>query len=79
MSRARILVVFAIGFLARPFHAEQLTTEVQGALDRPLAARPAHREAERAERDGQQCKQRSHRQCESGSHRILRGRRGKFD
>lgn len=37
----------ADGFLARPFHAEQLTAEVQGALDRPLAARAAHREAAR--------------------------------
>ena len=37
----------ADGFLARPFHAEQLTAELQGALDRPLADRPAHREAER--------------------------------
>ncbi len=37
----------ADGFLARPFHNEQLTAELQGALDRPLAARPAHREAQR--------------------------------
>ncbi len=37
----------ADGFLARPFHAEQLSTELQGALDRPFADRPAHREAER--------------------------------
>lgn len=37
----------ADGFLAHPFHAEQLTAELQGALDRPLADRPAHREAER--------------------------------
>ena len=37
----------ADGFLARPFHAEQLSVELQGALDRPLAARPAHREAQR--------------------------------
>ena len=37
----------ADGFLARPFHTEQLSTEVQSALDRPLTDRPAHREAER--------------------------------
>jgi DNA-binding response OmpR family regulator len=37
----------ADGFLARPFHAEQLSSELQGALDRPLADRPTHREAER--------------------------------
>lgn len=37
----------ADGFLARPFHADQLSTELSGALDRPLAARPAHREAQR--------------------------------
>lgn len=35
------------GFLARPFHAEQLTVELQGALDRPFDHRVAHREAER--------------------------------
>jgi len=35
------------GFLARPFHADQLREELQGALDRPLAARAAHREAAR--------------------------------
>jgi DNA-binding response OmpR family regulator len=39
----------ADGFLARPFHAGQLSTELQGALDRPLAARAAHREAARNE------------------------------
>lgn len=37
----------ADGFLARPFHTEQLSTEVQSALDRPLTDRPAHRESER--------------------------------
>jgi DNA-binding response OmpR family regulator len=37
----------ADGFLARPFHADQLLEELQGALDRPLADRPAHREAAR--------------------------------
>jgi DNA-binding response OmpR family regulator len=37
----------ADGFLARPFHAEQLSAELQGALDRPFADRVAHREAER--------------------------------
>lgn len=37
----------ADGFLARPFHADQLSTELAGALDRPLAAREAHREAQR--------------------------------
>jgi DNA-binding response OmpR family regulator len=37
----------ADGFLARPFHAEQLAAELQGALERPLAARPAHRESAR--------------------------------
>jgi DNA-binding response OmpR family regulator len=35
------------GFLARPFHADQLATELQEALDRPLAGRQAHREAQR--------------------------------
>ena len=39
----------ADGFLARPFHAEQLSSELRGALDRPLAARAAHREAARNE------------------------------
>ena len=39
----------ADGFLARPFHAEQLSGELRGALERPLAARPAHREAARNE------------------------------
>ena len=39
----------ADGFLARPFHAEQLSTELRGALDRPLAARAAHRESARNE------------------------------
>ena len=39
----------ADGFLARPFHAEQLTAEVQAALDRPFAEREAHREAQREE------------------------------
>jgi DNA-binding response OmpR family regulator len=34
------------GFLARPFHADQLATELQGALDRPLADRQAHRDAQ---------------------------------
>jgi two-component system response regulator CpxR len=37
----------ADGFLARPFHAEQLATEVRGAIERPLAERAAHREAAR--------------------------------
>jgi DNA-binding response OmpR family regulator len=37
----------ADGFLARPFHADQLTEELQGALDRPLSERAAHREAAR--------------------------------
>ncbi len=36
----------ADGFLARPFHAEQLATELAGALDRPLADREAHRAAQ---------------------------------
>jgi DNA-binding response OmpR family regulator len=31
------------GFLARPFHADQLTEELQGALDRPFTARAAYR------------------------------------
>ena len=31
------------GFLARPFHAEQLSAELQGAIERPLVARAAHR------------------------------------
>lgn len=35
----------ADGFLARPFHAEQLTAELTAALERPLDARPAHRQA----------------------------------
>jgi DNA-binding response OmpR family regulator len=39
----------ADGFLARPFHAEQLSAELRSALDRPLAARAAHREAARNE------------------------------
>ena len=33
----------ADGFLARPFHAEQLTTELADAIARPLVARAAHR------------------------------------
>ena len=37
----------ADGFLARPFHEEQLTQELQGAIDRPLVAREAYREAQR--------------------------------
>jgi DNA-binding response OmpR family regulator len=37
----------ADGFLARPFHADQLASELRGALDRPLAARQAHRDAAR--------------------------------
>jgi len=37
----------ADGFLARPFHEEQLTHELQGAIDRPLVAREAYREAQR--------------------------------
>ncbi len=37
----------ADGFLARPFHSEQLTTELQSAMDRPFADRAAHREAQR--------------------------------
>ena len=37
----------ADGFLARPFHSEQLTAELQGAMDRPFADRAAHREAQR--------------------------------
>jgi DNA-binding response OmpR family regulator len=37
----------ADGFLARPFHNEQLTAELQAAIDRPLAARADHRAAQR--------------------------------
>ena len=37
----------ADGFLARPFHSEQLTAELQSAMDRPFADRAAHREAQR--------------------------------
>ena len=37
----------ADGFLARPFHADQLAAELQGALDRPFAARQSHRDAQR--------------------------------
>ncbi len=36
----------ADGFLARPFHAEQLTAELAAALDRPLDARADHRAAQ---------------------------------
>ena len=36
----------ADGFLARPFHAEQLSAELTGALDRPFADRQAHRDAQ---------------------------------
>jgi DNA-binding response OmpR family regulator len=38
----------ADGFLARPFHAEQLSAELTGALDRPFADRQAHRDAQLA-------------------------------
>jgi DNA-binding response OmpR family regulator len=36
----------ADGFLARPFHSEQLSTELREAIERPLADRDAHRAAQ---------------------------------
>ena len=36
----------ADGFLARPFHADQLASELSGALERPLGDREAHRQAQ---------------------------------
>jgi DNA-binding response OmpR family regulator len=36
----------ADGFLARPFHADQLSEELTAALERPLDQRQAHREAQ---------------------------------
>jgi DNA-binding response OmpR family regulator len=38
----------ADGFLARPFHADQLSAELRAAAQRPLADRQAHRDAQAA-------------------------------